>query len=269
MKLNNLRESPCYDHLAEKIKAHCQGRRIIYAPNTGNWGDALIHCGIVQMLEKNGLEYTLAHPKEVTAAVQSISKLKNNFRGYVLITAGCGNWCNLWDGAYEFVSAVAASFHHVIVLPSSYEKGPAATRAQNITYYRRDDGPSAKHIPDSIFCHDMAFYLDQWFPDHSSTIPFGNFFRADKEQHESAETHANNVDISSLGNEYRRIDYLFRLLAPYDLLRTDRLHVAIAGAMMRKNVELYPSKYWKIPSVFESSLGKHYPNVQLLQWPGA
>ena len=45
MALRNLRSSGEYAELAGVIRAYAFGRRLFYAPNVGNWGDALVHFG--------------------------------------------------------------------------------------------------------------------------------------------------------------------------------------------------------------------------------
>ena len=55
---------------------------------------------------------------------------------------------------------------------------------------------------------------------------------------------------------------LFVALEPYRVLRTDRLHVGILGALMGKRVHLHEGAYFKNRAVFESSLAPNFPDVR-------
>lgn len=54
---------------------------------------------------------------------------------------------------------------------------------------------------------------------------------------------------------------VFNLLRRYELVRTNRLHVAIAGALLGMNVEFHPNSYFKCREVFLYSLMGRYPYV--------
>lgn len=58
---------------------------------------------------------------------------------------------------------------------------------------------------------------------------------------------------------------MFRLLSRVDEIQTDRLHIAIAGALLGKQVRMYPNAYYKNKAVFEFSIYDNFPNVR---WMG-
>ncbi len=60
--------------------------------------------------------------------------------------------------------------------------------------------------------------------------------------------------------------FLLRAVGRFEAIRTDRLHVAIAGAVLGKAVVLYPGSYFKNRAVYDLSLHS-YPNVRFASWP--
>jgi exopolysaccharide biosynthesis predicted pyruvyltransferase EpsI len=95
-----------------------------------------------------------------------------------------------------------------------------------------------------------------------------NVFRVDIEKTDIAIPEG-NIDLS-LRFEYglvsrQLIDYMtsqvFAYLNHFQTVRTNRLHISIAAALLGKTVELYPNNYYKIRSVYEQSLKDDFPNV--------
>ncbi len=102
--------------------------------------------------------------------------------------------------------------------------------------------------------------------------PILNAFRMDVEK-TTAPIPEDNVDLSKLfeyGTENPTIvnysSYLFfRFLEHFDTIRTNRLHVAIAAALLGKGVEMFPNSYFKNEAVYNYSLQHRFPNIQ---WMG-
>lgn len=96
----------------------------------------------------------------------------------------------------------------------------------------------------------------------------GAFFRQDVEAFGS-ELPENNADLSVIYEYGTRnkayTDYTaWRLLTYIDHFRyvkTDRLHICVAAAMLGKEVEFYPNSYFKCQAVYEYSLRKAFPNI--------
>lgn len=100
----------------------------------------------------------------------------------------------------------------------------------------------------------------------------GNFFREDVERALS-EVPAGNADLSvkyEYGTRNDAItDYttsrLMKYVNRFDEIRTDRLHICIASALMGKKVSFYPNSYFKCRAVYEYSLKEPYPNVTFFE----
>lgn len=266
MAFVTLRNDPAFAALADALVEVSQGRRVFYSPNIGNWGDGLIHTGVMQFLGHFGIDHKLVLRPQLLRLAAFLDPMEIGLRDAVLITPGCGAWCENFAGARNTVAHAGKLFDHVVVLPSTFELGPVALPSSRITYFRRDNGISREGIPDSRFCHDMAFFLDMDIPEPEMRLEKGTFLRSDGEIHAAATDTAYNIDISRAGNHFSDAQALFRILNTYDQIETDRMHVAIAGAMLGRQVTLYPSNYAKIPDLFRSSLAPHFPNVRLADW---
>lgn len=265
MQLANLRNDPAFGGLLSKILELTEGKQVIYTPNVGNWGDGLIHKGNVQFLQTNQIPYTTLTRGKIDKIRESLAGTAIRLPGTVLVAGGGGSWCGQWHGCRDFVSRNAFLFDHVIVLPSTYELGPIPSTT-NITYFRRDNFHSLDSIPASIFCHDAAFYLDVPSAGNSPVIEEGYFFREDRERNELAVRPPNNLDISLLGTDSKKITPFFQILSSYKAIHTDRMHVAIAGSMLGLNVTLYPGSYFKSIDVYRSSIEPNFNNIKLAEW---
>jgi hypothetical protein len=143
----------------------------------------------------------------------------------------------------------------VFVLPSSY--GFPIKDIRN-SYYARDRFQSLENCPQARFCHDMAFYAEL----KASPVEQeeGNFFRLDPESSGSP-VPENNRDISGEGRTYDSLESFCQGISSCALINTDRLHVAIAAALMGREVNLYDNSYFKIRAIYHSSIKDHFPNV--------
>ena len=134
--------------LEETLRAICGRGPVYYLPNSGNLGDALIRFGTRKFLRDVGIDCTELSPG---SSVGPLAQL----RGGTVIYGGGGAWCSLWGGAERKVARFNRRFH-VVVLPSTYEQRYVLG---NTTFFRRDEFESREHMPDAVFCHDLAFYI--------------------------------------------------------------------------------------------------------------
>lgn len=99
-----------------------------------------------------------------------------------------------------------------------------------------------------------------------------NCFRTDKERTDLRRPRG-NLDLSKLfkcgtstpEQALLASHLIFRMLNQYAEVRTNRLHLAIAGALLGKDVKFYPNSYYKCEAVYKFSLKDRFPNVQ---WMG-
>jgi exopolysaccharide biosynthesis predicted pyruvyltransferase EpsI len=95
-----------------------------------------------------------------------------------------------------------------------------------------------------------------------------NCFRTDQEKSD-IDIPSDNVDLSSIfsygvDSKEKAFYVCYRLLNfinSYEEIRTNRLHVAITGALLGKEVKLYSNSYYKCEAVYEFSIKGQFPNV--------
>jgi exopolysaccharide biosynthesis predicted pyruvyltransferase EpsI len=99
----------------------------------------------------------------------------------------------------------------------------------------------------------------------------GNFFREDIEASGKGIPEG-NADLSKIYEHGTRNRYLtdyttsrlLRYIDKFPLVRTDRLHICIAAALLGKEVEFYPNSYFKCRAVYEYSLRSRFPRIKWL-----
>lgn len=98
-------------------------------------------------------------------------------------------------------------------------------------------------------------------------------FRTDKEK--LGDLPERNYDLSALckrsslqpSGARRAVNSMLGILMRFQSVRTNRLHIGIAGAMLGKDVQLFPNNYFKNQAVYEWSLHR-YDNVEWCPMPG-
>lgn len=265
MKLNNLRNDEAFKNAEILIKKITENKNVIYSPNNGNWGDALIHKGIEQFLRNSGIHYKRTPKKKVISISEEVRKIGGKLENTVLISGGGGAWCKNYRSNYEFVNKTHDVFSDVIVMPVTYEL-PKIENSDNITYLRRDIFQSKDNITNSIFCHDMAFFLDLELPIIEKEIDCGYFFREDNERNIKAKKFDGNIDLSAQGSHITDVEPFFIEIAKCHKVKTDRMHVAIASCLLGIPVELYVGNYFKSKAVFQSSMLTNYSTCKLVTW---
>lgn len=100
----------------------------------------------------------------------------------------------------------------------------------------------------------------------------GDFFREDVEK-VLDETPKGNADLSQLYEYGTRNDAitlyttirLMKFLNRFQKIRTDRLHICIAAALLGKEVEFYPNSYFKCRAVYEYSLKDSFTTIDWVE----
>jgi exopolysaccharide biosynthesis predicted pyruvyltransferase EpsI len=244
-----------FTQLAQVMLDPSNRRPYYYMNNRGNWGDGLIRQGTLKFFHKIGFHYyeLSLHRGKVFQFFEYYLPLV--LRGTLIYGGGAG-WTNFWPRSYKTMNNIATSYQKVIVLPSTYEK-----RADfpNITYYCRDRFESLDTIPEAVFCHDMAFFLEMQSAGKGNGE--GYFYREDIESSGRISIPPENVDISAQGNHLTPTGPFFDTIDQYKVIYTDRLHVAIAGCLLKKEVHLYPGGYFKNKAVYRSSMQGIFENI--------
>ncbi len=256
MQRTSPRDDNCFNELAKDLISLSSDNSLIYIPNPGNWGDALIAAGTRKFFRENKIKYKELNLYQAQKWSRLNIRLKTRSLNPSLVYGGGGAFVEIYKRYNQFKSIVR-KFQSTVVLPTTYAiKMQPADFGRKTVFYRRDNSESKDFVESSKFCHDLAFYLDT--PDVTVKHRDGIFFREDRET-PSFGAPSNNTDLSSQGLHTSNIDEFFQLVGTFENIYTNRLHVAIAGSMLRRNVHLFPNSYFKNKAIFNSSIEPYFP----------
>ncbi|OFL19369.1 glycosyltransferase family 2 protein [Corynebacterium sp. HMSC062A03] len=255
--LNNLSSTPEFAKLAETIIHYSEVGQLVFSPAKGNWGDGLINIGTRQFLDSLELPFHERNKSSIETDLQS-----GYFEEKVVLMGGGGAWSRNFSNARKFTDQIARQAKHVIVLPTTFDLPPV--EPNNVTYFARDKFTSLDTNPQAVFCHDMALFINLELHEPTNRVWRLFAMRNDREGTNLAKHVPQNFDLSKLGDgDYAFADPLFNILNNFNIICTDRLHLAIASAMLGRKVKLLPGNYAKSQDVFLSSLKENYPQVEL------
>lgn len=262
--MKNMRSAPEFHALAESLTQLGRNIATYFIPSPGNWGDALINAGTIQFLDSIGCDYSVCQRSEL------LTKLTQLHEGEILdaliIVGGGGGWCHTWSSTRTFVCELSMKVSQIVVLPTTYDLEPMEGTGGNVVYFARDLEISRSSLPEATFCHDMAFFLELDVPEESALLPRIVALRVDKERSTKARNFEFSVDMSLLGDAFSSVLPLFQIINRFERVVSDRLHIAIAGCLLGKDVTLLPGIYPKSQSVYASSMRGHYPESRFLEW---
>jgi exopolysaccharide biosynthesis predicted pyruvyltransferase EpsI len=97
-------------------------------------------------------------------------------------------------------------------------------------------------------------------------------FRTDKEQNDDRPLLPDcNEDLSRTCGKVRThssheelVEVSTRLLQAIhcaNVIYTDRLHIAIAGSLLKKRVHVFAGSYYKVKAIFQYSIEEHFPHT--------
>lgn len=210
------------------------------------------------MVDK-GLEFEECHKRDTKSALE-----RGDFTGSVVLIGGSGAWSRNFRLSRDIALQISSQADHVIVLPTTFDLGPLGSDNSNITYFARDSRTSIANVPQAEFCHDMALYTSLQVPDLPDKLWRIFAMRDDREGHGHGQHFPLNIDLSRFGDaDYTFVSPLFNIVNNFNIISTDRMHLAIVGAMLGLQVNLLPGNYFKSVDVFHSSLSENYPKVRL------
>ena len=259
-----------FDALAQRIKMKAEGKKILYIANPGNFGDGLIKYSTKTFFDDYDIEHEeiyvgINRPWYFLLPFMISAKIKK--QDCLFIYGGGGAWCKVYDDGQRLCTYLDKWGLDYMSLPSTYEKNIDKLKG---TLHFRDEFESKNNCPQGHFCHDMAFYLTT---KDSDTIPFhsnqgsgvGILMRTDQESRIGRDQSlpSRNIDISTLGNHSSNVDQFFRIVSQYEAIVTDRLHVAIAGVILGKKVDLFTGSYFKIRRIYESSIAPYFDSITM------
>jgi exopolysaccharide biosynthesis predicted pyruvyltransferase EpsI len=278
------------------VRAQSDGK-ILFAVNNGNAGDSLIAAGTFQALHKAGLRWSLLDYRYQGQRTAGAVVLYSGGGNLVRYYGGARHFL----AAHHRRARRLILLPHTIegnedLLGELGANVDLIAREQRSFDHIRAHAPRARHH----LMHDVALGLDLdelrrgplrlfaalppsaraagrlalggWQRLREPRPPAGrilNAFRTDKESN-GREQPADNFDLSRIYSSWGAPEGFARLAARdffaiaerYDEIRTDRLHVGIAGALLGKRVLLHDNSYGKNRAVWEHSLAGRFPNVE-------
>ena len=223
----------------------------------GNYGDSLIWHGTKHLFSDLNIEI-----RAVDVSFPVYNK--------ILVIDGGGNFNDYYSDVRNFLIKKANLYEEIIILPHTIFGKRQVHLLNNlknkVTVFCRErlsaDFISKNTENLSVYLSvDCAFYNN--FKSKKEGEGILNVFRTDRESILSKIPELNN-DLSYSGYAQKPIDELIDHLDEYEEIRTDRLHIAIASAILGKKVKLHSNSYFKNEAVYEYSL-KKYPNVEFIK----
>jgi len=281
------------DAFEEFLREHSSKKFCTVTPG-GNHGDTLIHMGLNKKLDEHGIEYTSLNLEKIYSRdvvsglkyVLNIAAWKTGLeRGFQLLEIpgdadlilfeGGGYMNDIWYGPVLLKQILKRHDQPVVVAPQSYwfestDLMGHFTDDRPVTLFCRErrslellQGMPQPPNVDVKISGDTALYLDAEDLRPLIKPALGPYdlicFREDKESIiapkkrreiiESSEAPL-VADISKKGD----LGDFVSTIANARHVHTDRLHVAIAAHILRKEAMLYPNRYHKNRGVYEYSL---------------
>ena len=241
-------------------------QEIIYIPNPGNAGDSLIVFGTIQIFNELGLNWKMG-------------SISNEYHNKTLFYAGGGNLVRMYDNCRKFIEKNKDD-NKIIILPHTIKEEDKLLSSLNdniIIFCREKTSYNYvlkvfKHEKNVYLSKDMAFYINNL--DKYKIIKGNgvcNVYRTDLEEKTNIKIPEDNSDLSNTLNRNgntTKINVIkdvslsiFDHLSNFETINTNRLHIAIAGSLLDKNVNFYRNSYYKNKSVFEYSINNIYKNT--------
>lgn len=267
-------------HHIEDFLAQFAGTKAVFVPNEGNVGDCLIFAATMNAFAKASID------------VDVVDK-RADFRNCVVFLGGGGNLVGAYRGMRETIEACRQQADRIILLPHTIRANVDLLKSldDRATIWCRDLR-SFQHVRqsnpslDCQLAHDMAFHCDipQFMSDEAcnragtamlaeklalhrtsldkiSSLPVVRFMRTDREARSShIQT---DLDVSRAfgcvtdAETSRLAAWCFvKTISVANRVLTDRLHVAIACALLEVDCELVDNSYNKNREIYAHSLNR-------------
>lgn len=251
MKIN---EIDIYDFLKEYID-----KEVILVPNPGNAGDYLILYSTILIFKKLNINF-------------QFGGINNKYNKKIIFYGGGGNLIHLYSDCRNFIYN---NYKHneIIILPHTICSNDDLLKKLINTKIICRELVSYEYVYNTVnnkdivfLCKDLALYMDNDLLNNFKNNEGSgilNAFRKDIESKYKGRV-KNNDDLSrtlykeNINNDIKIYENVvknfFFQISSYEIINTDRLHIAIAGFLLNKKVNLYSNSYYKNKAVYEYSL---------------
>jgi exopolysaccharide biosynthesis predicted pyruvyltransferase EpsI len=281
-----------------------RGTKVLYVPNLGNAGDSLIAAATFQVFRRLGLRWRLLDHRDLHARVEGAVLIYGGGGNLVPLYGDARRFITAYHRrARRLVLLPHTVEGHEDLLGELGPNVELIAREQRSFDHIRAHAPRAR----AHLMHDVALGLDldelrrgplRLFALPPSARAAGrlalrgwqrlgrrpappsgrvlNAFRTDKEA-TGIELPAANFDLSKLYEGWVAPEAFARIATRdflavadrYDEIRTNRLHVGIAGALLGKRVVLHDNSYGKNRAVWAHSLAGRFADIEWCDtWSG-
>ncbi|MEH2492849.1 polysaccharide pyruvyl transferase family protein [Bradyrhizobium sp. AZCC 2230] len=272
----------------ENVLRSVRGKQVVFLPNPGNAGDSFIAHATYQLFQKIGLDYEMGDPQRIYAnrvvilggggnlvepykdvanvidrnvdRVHQLIILPHTIRSHIDVVsrlkANCVVFCREMP-TYRFVKEAAPAADVLLGHDMALSCDLPATRELGSRDVRTTTSPSLllrnlKRVVRS------SLYHMKWL-DSGKTL---NSIRLDMER-TSIPVPVHNIDLSaafaaddmSPQSSLHATYFMLRFIDRFNVVRTNRLHVAIMSALLQKAVHMSDNSYGKNYDVFQHSIG--------------
>ena len=282
----------------DEIFLDLAGEQVLYAPNPGNAGDALIAAATCQLFKRYHIDYkeiNLEHDVELT---------KNR----IVIYGGGGNLVDYYHCAKTFIAQHHKTARRFIIFPHTIlaHADLLAVLGKNVDIICREQASFdfvTRHSTKAnvYLADDIALGLDVALLLEEAKVAYWPVFSSPKyvlknakrtvrvavhrikNKLSSKKLFAFRTDLEAIQHHisYSSIDAsevfcpwpfnietsheatyrMLKFLNQFETIYTDRLHVCIAALLLKKNVHFYNNTYGKSEFVYEFSLKHRFQNI--------
>jgi exopolysaccharide biosynthesis predicted pyruvyltransferase EpsI len=272
----------------EDLLKKYSNKEVYFKANPGNGGDALIAIAALHKFKKFNIKLA-----GIISDTESFDPT-----GKIIFYGGGGNLIDNYVNAAEFFERCHHLAKEIILLPHTINghKELLQNFQSNITLFVRELKSYEFLQKLDLNCkfyldHDLALELnpDSFVKYHSVNPIFKrikillkkflhcntktkelNAFRLDVEK-TTIDIPSDNIDISrefnydpTMANETlvkKSVTDIFTLIAQFEIINTNRLHIAISAALLGKQVNFYSNSYWKNEAIYDHSIAENFKNV--------
>jgi exopolysaccharide biosynthesis predicted pyruvyltransferase EpsI len=278
----------------EYLLRSLKGKQVVYLPNPGNAGDSFIAHSTYQLFKKLGLQYEIGYHSQNydnrivivggggnliasygdnadfirrnLGRVQQLIVLPHTIRAYEDLLGHFGSNCFVFcrePPSYEFLKANAPKANTFLSHDMAFLCDLAETK-QLAPRILQDMAHSPLFIRNA---KRLARAFRYWAENRKEPNTL-NSIRLDLERTDIVVPKA-NIDLSqafsaddmSPTSSLHATFFMIQLVDRYNIVKTNRLHVAILSAMLGKTVHMWDNSYGKNRDIFQHSLIGRFPNV--------
>ncbi len=255
----SLRDAPEFDALAETLREAAGGGNLIYIPAKGDLGESFKRTGARALFDDRKLPHVIRKADALAGSgMKDYAKLAGTDNPVVVLGSGSGLSAELV--AKLGLTGKPGQAPRVVVLPdmTGATAESLGLESGNCTVFSACGAGASDDRP---FCHDMAFCTEPTIRPPKQNLAC--FFSGKTIMQFKPQLPVLNQDIQAEGHAFAPLNDFFARIALSRIVHTDRIHVAIVGALVGVDLTLYAQPGSAAAQVFQASVAPYYDNVVL------